>query len=58
MEAKVESVVASAEDDSIVVYAEVGNIVLGIRLTTYQAEKLASDLQDRASILIRAERGY
>lgn len=48
-----EKIVVSAEDDSVVIYAEVGGIILGIRLDPANAFRIADDLADRARIIVR-----
>jgi len=51
---KVGKVVVSAEDMNVVIYATVGNIVIGIQLDAIEADRIADDLRDRAAIIIRA----
>ena len=49
-----EKVVVSAEDDSCVIYAEVGGIILGIRLDAAASLRIGHDLLDRARIIMKA----
>lgn len=51
---KPEKVVVSAENDYVVIYAQVGNIILGIQLDPLEAYDIADEIQDRARIIIRA----
>jgi hypothetical protein len=53
-------VVVSAEERDVVIYAQVDNLIIGIKLDPLEAMEIADDLQDRARIIIRAiekERG-
>jgi len=53
---KVEKPVVSAEGDHVVIYAQVGNVIIGIQLDPEEADILADDLRDRAAIIFRAIR--